>query len=62
MYYLNYLILAFYTNFCPIKIDLSGDTVLKKLCPQIEWDFFCDFKHCAVNIIIDIVNYRKTLA
>ena len=27
MSYLNFLILAFSTNFCPIKTDLSGNTV-----------------------------------
>ena len=27
MLHLNFLILAFSTNFCPIKLDLSGKTV-----------------------------------
>ena len=25
-------ILVFFTNFCPIKIDLSGNTVFKNIC------------------------------
>ena len=39
MYHLNYLILAFYTNFRPIKIDLSGNTKNSK-----KWPIFGIFK------------------
>ena len=40
MSHLTFSILAFFTNFFRIKIDLSGNTVW----PQVEWDFFCDFQ------------------
>ena len=52
----SFLNLAFSTNFCPIKTDLSGNTVWPKLqvfknspngqflARNIEWDFFCDFQ------------------
>ena len=30
MSHLNFSILAFSTNFCPIKIDLSGNTIFEK--------------------------------
>ena len=53
----EFSILAFSTNFCPINIDLSGNTVwpqalrfwkLAKLsifaAPNVEWDFFSDFQ------------------
>ena len=38
MSHLNFWILAFSTNFCPIKIDLSGNTV---------WPQALDFQNLA---------------
>ena len=49
----------FFTNFCPIEIDLSGNTVFWKIpkidhflmnvnvarfARNVEWDYFCDFQ------------------
>ena len=55
---LFFLILTFSTNFCPINIDLSGNTVwpqaifdkmstqnvnVARFARNVEWDFFFDF-------------------
>ena len=34
---------AFFTNFCQIKIDLSGNTVYRFIS-NVVWDFFCEFQ------------------
>ena len=52
MLHFNFWILSFSTNFCPIKSDLSGNTVWPQLknvnvarfARNVEWDFFCDFQ------------------
>ena len=47
----NVLKFAFSTNFCPISIDLSGNTgknVAHFAC-NIEGDFFCDFSNTVTD-------------
>ena len=44
----NFWIFAFSTNFCPIKIDLSSNTVgnvnVARFARNLEWDFFVIFQ------------------
>ena len=35
--------MTFSTNFCPVKIDLSGNTVWPQVC-NVDWDFLGDFQ------------------
>ena len=45
MSHLNISILAFSTNLCPIKLDLSGNTVnIARFARNVKCDFFCDFQ------------------
>ena len=55
MSFLHFSILEISTNFCPIKIELSSNTVLGNfdqflstqnvnVARNFQWDFFCDFR------------------
>ena len=41
---MRFLILAFFTIFWLIKINLSGNTVWPQALGFVEWDFFCNFQ------------------
>ena len=49
--HLNFWILAFFTNFCPMKTDLSGNTIwpqvsaFQKLALDHFWHFYLTFVH-----------------
>ena len=48
---MSYFKSGIFTILCHFQIDISGNTVWPKvlvLVRNVEWDFFCDFKHRAI--------------